>query len=88
MNLGPHNLDKVISHSSEYDGDNLVGPGSLDHVVFEKTLLDLHRELIEPALFQSFTSTGDCTHILICLFTCIYLASTLYIQAESNSNIE
>ncbi|GAA6095704.1 polycystic kidney disease 1 like 1 isoform X1 [Tachysurus ichikawai] len=61
---GPHNLDKVISHSSEYDGDNLVGPGSLDHVVFEKTLLDLHRELIEPALFQSFTSTGISSSVI------------------------
>ncbi|KAG7317727.1 hypothetical protein KOW79_018762, partial [Hemibagrus wyckioides] len=53
---GPHNLDN--SHSSEYDGDNLVGPGSLNRVVSEKTLLDLHRELIQPALFESFTSTG------------------------------
>ncbi|XP_060717124.1 polycystin-1-like protein 1 [Tachysurus vachellii] len=61
---GPHNLDKVISHSSEYDGDNLVGPGSLDHVVFEKTLLDLHRELITPAIFQSFTSTGISSSVI------------------------
>ncbi|XP_047664341.1 polycystic kidney disease 1 like 1 isoform X2 [Tachysurus fulvidraco] len=61
---GPHNLDKVISHSSEYDGDNLVGPGSLDNVVFEKTLLDLHRELIEPAIFQSFTSTDISSSVI------------------------
>ncbi|XP_053083812.1 polycystic kidney disease 1 like 1 [Pangasianodon hypophthalmus] len=61
---GPHNLDDVISHSSEYDGDNLVGPGSLGHVVSEKTLLDLHRELIQPALFESFTSTGISSSVI------------------------
>ncbi|KAK3541608.1 hypothetical protein QTP86_033078 [Hemibagrus guttatus] len=60
----PHNLDKVISPSSEYDGDNLVGPGSLDRVVSEKTLLDLHRELIQPALFESFTSTGIASPVI------------------------
>lgn len=76
MNSGPHNLDKVISHSSEYDGDNLVGPGSLNHVVSEKTLLDLHRELIQPALFESFTSTGDSSIFLICKCIGIYLVCT------------
>ncbi|XP_046733307.1 polycystic kidney disease 1 like 1, partial [Silurus meridionalis] len=55
---GPHNSDNVISHSSEYEGDNLVGPGNVGHVVSEKTLLDLYKELIQPAFFESFTSTG------------------------------
>ncbi|KAI5617099.1 polycystic kidney disease protein 1-like 1 [Silurus asotus] len=55
---GPHNSDNAVSHSSEYDGDNLVGPGNVGHVVSEKTLLDLYKELIQPAFFESFTSTG------------------------------
>ncbi|KAF5893964.1 Pentatricopeptide repeat-containing protein, partial [Clarias magur] len=61
---GPHSLDDMISYSSEYDGDNLVGPGSPGQVVTEKTLMDLHRELIQPALFESFTSTGISSSVI------------------------
>ncbi|KAF4075837.1 hypothetical protein AMELA_G00223490 [Ameiurus melas] len=61
---GPHHLDEMISHSREYEGDNLVGPVILGHVVSEKTLLDLHRELIQPALFESFTSTGISSSVI------------------------
>lgn len=74
--LGPHHLDEMISHSREYEGDNLVGPVNLGHVVSEKTLLDLHRELIQPALFESLTSTGGFSHFVILSFTFIYLVYT------------
>ncbi|KAL7835535.1 hypothetical protein SRHO_G00278820 [Serrasalmus rhombeus] len=56
---GLDSLDDAILHSDEREGDNLVDPSSVGRlVVSEKTLLDLNRELIQPALFQSYTFTG------------------------------
>ncbi|KAL6462894.1 hypothetical protein MHYP_G00293160 [Metynnis hypsauchen] len=56
---GPDSLDDGVFHSDEHEGDNLVDPSSVGRlVVSEKTLLDLNRELIQPALFQSYTFTG------------------------------
>ncbi|KAL7840831.1 hypothetical protein AOLI_G00261540 [Acnodon oligacanthus] len=56
---GLDSLDDAILHSDEREGDNLVDPSSVGRVVVsEKTLLDLNRELIQPALFQSYTFTG------------------------------
>ncbi|XP_051538185.1 polycystic kidney disease 1 like 1 [Myxocyprinus asiaticus] len=45
-------------HSHDHEGDNLVDPSLLDHAVYEKTLLDLHRQPIHPAVFESYTLTG------------------------------
>ncbi|XP_036413818.1 polycystic kidney disease 1 like 1 [Colossoma macropomum] len=56
---GPIGLDDMILHSDEREGDNLVDPSSVGRlVVSEKTLLDLDRELVQPALFQSYIFTG------------------------------
>ncbi|XP_062841306.1 polycystin-1-like protein 1 [Trichomycterus rosablanca] len=58
---GPYSVDDGFLHVGEFEGDNLVGPGHAGHaghVVYEKTLLDLHRELVPPAVFRSYTCTG------------------------------
>ncbi|XP_076868916.1 polycystin-1-like protein 1 isoform X2 [Brachyhypopomus gauderio] len=54
---GPYGLDGVIQQSDLDEGDNVVGPGSVGRIESEKTLLDLHRDLIQPVLLESFTST-------------------------------
>ncbi|KAI4895501.1 hypothetical protein NFI96_029574 [Prochilodus magdalenae] len=56
---GPYGLEDMVPHSDEREGDNLVDPSNVGRVAAsEKSLLDLEKELIQPALFQSYTSTG------------------------------
>ncbi|KAI7792791.1 putative polycystic kidney disease protein 1-like 1 [Triplophysa rosa] len=45
-------------HSYDNEGDNLVDPSLLGQAVSEKTLLDLHRELIHQTVSESNTLTG------------------------------
>ncbi|XP_043083010.1 polycystic kidney disease 1 like 1 [Puntigrus tetrazona] len=45
-------------HSYDKDGDNLVDPSLLGPAVPEKTLLDLHRQLLHHSVFESYTLTG------------------------------
>uniref|UniRef100_A0A8C1U2C3 Uncharacterized protein n=1 Tax=Cyprinus carpio TaxID=7962 RepID=A0A8C1U2C3_CYPCA len=45
-------------HSYDNEGDNLVDPRLHGPAVSEKTLLDLHRKLIHPSVFESYTLTG------------------------------
>ncbi|XP_059380022.1 polycystin-1-like protein 1 [Carassius carassius] len=45
-------------HSYDDEGDNLVDPSLHDPVLSEKTLLDLHRQLIHPSVFESYSLTG------------------------------
>nr|XP_055037858.1 LOW QUALITY PROTEIN: polycystic kidney disease 1 like 1 [Misgurnus anguillicaudatus] len=46
----------TLTHMTK--GDNLVDPSLLGQVVSEKTLLDLHRQLIHQTVFESYTFTG------------------------------
>ncbi|KAJ8376555.1 hypothetical protein SKAU_G00071350 [Synaphobranchus kaupii] len=48
----------VITVSSDGEGNNLVDPSTLLLTRPEKTLLDLHRELIDPTVFQTLVFTG------------------------------
>ncbi|XP_016339280.1 polycystic kidney disease 1 like 1-like [Sinocyclocheilus anshuiensis] len=45
-------------HSYDNEGDNLVDPSLHGPAVSEKTLLDLHRQLIHHSVFESYTLTG------------------------------
>uniref|UniRef100_A0A673G3S9 Polycystic kidney disease 1 like 1 n=1 Tax=Sinocyclocheilus rhinocerous TaxID=307959 RepID=A0A673G3S9_9TELE len=44
-------------HSYDNEGDNLVDPSLHGPAVSEKTLLDLHRQLIHHSVFESYTLT-------------------------------
>ncbi|KAG9347887.1 hypothetical protein JZ751_003904, partial [Albula glossodonta] len=64
--MGPGHLggDDTVSSSSGGEGDNLVDPSILLLTPHEKTLLDLDREPIDPAVFETLSLTGISSPII------------------------